>query len=273
MNPLKSILLHLDNSANLAHRVRVARQLAEAFDARVSALYCTTPATLRYPQPLDGAGMAAALMAQVDDEALARARREFASACSGEPRLNWVDSTVNAPWDFGRRAMYSDLVVLGQRDPEGAEADQLPADFVPDVLAGSGRPALVWPYAEPARSVGRVVLVAWKETGECARAVSAAIPWLSRADHVHAVCYADESDAPLRGLAAWLTTHGVTVTLHPGGRKPGPVGDRLLSLAADLGADLLVMGCYGHSRAREWVLGGATRSILASMTLPVLMMH
>jgi nucleotide-binding universal stress UspA family protein len=61
--------------------------------------------------------------------------------------------------------------------------------------------------------------------------------------------------------------------VHPGGHEDGDAGEHLLSMAADTGADLLVMGCFGHSRAREWVLGGATRSILQSMTVPVLMSH
>ena len=77
----------------------------------------------------------------------------------------------------------------------------------------------------------------------------------------------------MQSLQEYLTAQGITATLHQGGPERGNAGENLLSQASDLGADLLVMGCYGHSRAREWVFGGATRTILESMTLPVLMVH
>jgi nucleotide-binding universal stress UspA family protein len=75
------------------------------------------------------------------------------------------------------------------------------------------------------------------------------------------------------GIEAYLALHGVQAVLEQQAAVPDEPGELLLSRAADLGADLLVMGCYGHSRAREFVLGGATRTVLASMTLPVLMCH
>lgn len=130
------------------------------------------------------------------------------------------------------------------------------------------------PYAGPIGPVGRNVLVAWKETGESARALTAALPWLRRAERVHAVAYGRDAAASLERLQHYLQVQHVRqTTLHDGGEKVDDIGNRLLSHAADQGADLLVMGCYGHSRAREWVLGGATLSILESMTLPVLMSH
>jgi nucleotide-binding universal stress UspA family protein len=103
--------------------------------------------------------------------------------------------------------------------------------------------------------------------------VAAALPWLTRAESVQAVCYGEEAQASLHSLQRYLEAQGVSVTAHPGGPEEGDAGENLLSMAADMSADLLVMGCYGHSRAREFVLGGATRSILQSMTLPVLMSH
>ncbi|WP_439587254.1 universal stress protein [Hydrogenophaga sp.] len=81
------------------------------------------------------------------------------------------------------------------------------------------------------------------------------------------------SEITLRSLERYLKVNGVTVATHSGGPGDNDVGNSLLSMAADMSAELLVMGCYGHSRAREWVLGGATRTILQTMTLPVLMSH
>jgi nucleotide-binding universal stress UspA family protein len=116
--------------------------------------------------------------------------------------------------------------------------------------------------------------VAWKETPEAARAVSAALPWLGMASRVHAVSYGENAQASLNKLQQYLAAQGIAdVSLHAEGSEDGDAGNKLLSTASDLGADLLVMGCYGHSRAREWILGGATRTILATMTLPVLLSH
>lgn len=172
-----------------------------------------------------------------------------------------------------RRALYADLLVLGQRDPDDPAASELPPDFVPQVLVGSGRPALVVPCAGPFATVGRRVLIAWKETREAARAVTAALPWLVRAASVHAIACGPDADEALRRLRTYLSAQGVALETQR--HEPGETdaGEKLLSAAVDMGADLLVMGCYGHSRAREWVLGGATRSVLRSMTLPVLMSH
>jgi nucleotide-binding universal stress UspA family protein len=108
-------------------------------------------------------------------------------------------------------------------------------------------------------------------------AVVAALPILRQAKKVHVLCWDEEESPSVHGapldLVGYLRQHGVEVDWRHGGPAPEKLGDELLSRTFDLGADLLVMGCYGHSRAREWVLGGTSRSILASMTLPVLMAH
>lgn len=273
MQTPKTILLHLDSSARATERARVARQLAEVFDAEVTGLPCTMSALMRYPYALEGAAEAVAIMQSLDKDCRDKAHASFAAAAAGSPRMHWAEPMSDAPWGFARRALYADLLVLGQRDGDDPEAGELPVDFVPSLLVECGKPALVLPYAGAIGPVGRTVLIAWKETRESARAVAAALPWLTRAQSVHAVSYGEAADASLRSLQGYLKAQGVSVTLHSGGPEKGNAGENLLSTAADLSADLLVMGCYGHSRAREWVLGGATRSILQSMTLPVLMSH
>jgi nucleotide-binding universal stress UspA family protein len=170
---------------------------------------------------------------------------------------------------------------MGQHDPDDALAWGVPGDFVASVVIASGRPALVMPNTGDYPAVGRRVLVAWKPTREAARALSAALPMLQSAQAVDVALWSEPSD-DLDGsqgaardvwLEDWLQAHGVQVQmLHQGSNGRG-VGDLLLSLAADRGSDLLVMGCYGHARAREWLLGGVTQRVLESMTLPVLMAH
>lgn len=141
------------------------------------------------------------------------------------------------------------------------------------MLLQSGRPALILPHAGEFAAVGRTVLVAWKESREAARAVSSALPWLRRARQVHVISYGEAAAESLQKLAGYLKIHGVTADAHKGGPEEDDIGNLLLSRAADVGADLLVMGCYGHSRAREWVMGGATRTLLQTMTIPVWMSH
>jgi nucleotide-binding universal stress UspA family protein len=270
----RSILLHLDSSPRCAERIQVALQLAERFDAQVAAVPCTMPALMRYPNAMAISAEAVGMMEDLDRESRDKARALFLQAGGGSPRLHWEEQISDAPWGFARRALYADLLILGQRDADDPRAAELPADFLSGLLVESGRPALLLPFAGPVGPIGRNVLVAWKETRESARALSAALPWLCAAGQVHVVCYGHQPAAALAAVRDYLARAGVpATTTHDGGAEQGDAGDRLLSLAADLGADLLVMGCYGHSRAREWVLGGVTRSMLQSMTLPVLMSH
>jgi len=177
---------------------------------------------------------------------------------------------------MSHRGRYADLLILGQHDPDNPLPACLPQDFCEAVLIDSGRPALVVPYIGVPATFGKVALVAWKNTRESARALSAALPMLLRCEHVHVVAW-DEGDgsdreAPL-DIERYLCRHGIGIRIHRRDAAPKNIGDALLSLVADTSANLLVMGCYGHSRAREWVLGGATRAVLKSMTVPVLMAH
>ena len=274
MQTPKSILLHLDGSSRTVERIRLARQLADIFDAEVAGLPCTLSALMRYPLAIEASAEVVAIMQKLEKDARDRMRAAFAACSADSPHMHWAEPEIDGPWGFSRRALYADLMVLGQRDRDDPMDGELHGDFLPSVMVQSGRPALIVPYAGPVRPIGGNVLVAWKETRESARAVAAAVPWLCKAAHVHAVAYGENAKPALERLNDALRLRGVhDVTLHPGGRNDEDAGDKLLSFAADMGSDLLVMGCYGHSRAREWVLGGATQSILRSMTLPVLMSH
>jgi nucleotide-binding universal stress UspA family protein len=133
---------------------------------------------------------------------------------------------------------------------------------------------LVVPFAGELAASPDTMLVAWKPTRECARALAAAIPFLQSARQVHLVeAQADESQATSMRVRDYLYLHGIPRVHEHARLSQDRAGEALLSLAADCDADLLVMGCYGHSRARELLLGGATRTVLDSMTLPVLMAH
>jgi nucleotide-binding universal stress UspA family protein len=174
-------------------------------------------------------------------------------------------------------AMYADLVIVSQRDPAATHAagDVAAPEYV---AMHAACPVLVLPWAGSHAPVFERVLVAWNASPEAARAVRQALPLLRQAKQVD-VAIVEENDGshmevPNAGpdIASFLERHGVAVHIRP---QPaaGDVGETLLSLAADTAADLLVLGCYGHSRFNELLLGGVSRTILRSLTLPALIAH
>ncbi|MBC7993534.1 MAG: universal stress protein [Rhizobacter sp.] len=277
MSPIKSILLHLDASPRSALRLDVARQLARRHEAAVTCLFGVTSNFVEMPFSVAESAEASAMVLKLDAGRRERALALFTRAAQAEgPAISWSElGTEPVIWGLTQQALYADLMVLGQHD---AGTRDVPADLIESVLIGSGKPALIVPYAGEVKTVGQNILVAWSPSRESARALNAALPLLQKAQQVHVVTWSDETSAPQaaserRQIEQHLAAHGVRATLHWYGDSPGNAGDRLLSLTTDLGNDLLVMGCYGHSRARELVLGGATRTVLKSMTLPVLMAH
>jgi nucleotide-binding universal stress UspA family protein len=176
----------------------------------------------------------------------------------------------------GLHGRYFDLTVVGQGidldDPTGA------LTVLPEELALSiGRPVLVVPRYGTFPALGDHVLVAWNASREAARAVNDALPFLRRAQRV-TVLSVDPGDhpdqrIPSADITLHLARHGVNAVAAQTRSADISVGDTLLSRAADIEADLIVCGAYGHSRLREMVLGGATRHLLQHMTVPVLMSH
>jgi nucleotide-binding universal stress UspA family protein len=266
---LRSILLHVDAAPRCAERLRVAQALAARHGAALDLLYAVTPAVLA--QPLGVAEAAAAsmqLLQEVDDQRRQAAERLVREAGAGTAWAVTAQATPLA--GFVEQALFADLLVMGQHDRSQPWEAGTPADFVESVLVTSGKPALVLPYVGRFETLAESVLLAWKPTREAAHALAAALPLLRRARALHVVGTVDE-ERPR--LAACLARHGVAAAVHHHAPLGEQAGELLLSLASELGADLLVMGCYGHSRARELVLGGASRTVLQSMTLPVLMAH
>ncbi len=278
-SPIKSILVHLDSSPRCQARLKLAHSLAEQHDSAVTAVYAATPADLQVPYGAGAEVSLAPLMQDFERERRSRAMAQFeAAVAAGMSSLRWEElSRAESLQGFSQRALYADLLVLGQREADSDLLADVPADFPESVMLASGKPALVVPYIGPRSTLGQRVLIAWKETRESARAVAAALPLLQAAQQVHVALWDNEygSAAVEAGLPieAHLRRHGVTVSVHRYGSSTPDLGDHLLSVAADLSADLLVMGCYGHSRAREWALGGVSRTVLRTMTIPVLMSH
>ena len=169
----------------------------------------------------------------------------------------------------------SDLLVIGQQNPDTPEP--MREALIEAILFQSGAPALIIPYAGlNTFSPGRAV-VAWDGGAASAHAVRAALPLLHVAKEVVVVIVKEKIKRPTELAGADIATHLARHDLHVEVREitnsTGDIGQTILSFAADEAADWLVMGGYGHSRMREFFLGGTTRGILESMTLPVLMAH
>jgi nucleotide-binding universal stress UspA family protein len=273
----KSILVHVDASAASRHRLQMAATLGGLYEANVTALYAVASLGAEYPYIyVVGSPEAVALVRDMEETNLASGKAAFDAVSEGRERLQWTAPSNDPLRAMVHQGRYADFLILGQRDPANPPEACLPAGFVESVLIDSGRPALVVPYVGVPDSFGKVALVAWKNTRESARALSAALPFLRRCERVHVVSWHESADSERESpldIERYLCLHGIGIRMHRPTAAPERIGDALLSLVADTSADLLVMGCYGHSRAREWVLGGATRSILGAMTVPVLMAH
>jgi nucleotide-binding universal stress UspA family protein len=273
MNEIRSILLHLDATAGSVARLAFAHAFADRHDARVTALFGVRPDAR---QESFGYSAAAALH-DAEERVLAidgeRARlRELLA--DGERGCVWCDVVGDSVLHgFLAEAAYADLLVLGEATA-GAEGGA-PAGFVESVILQSGTPAIVVPHPHRQATIGERALVAWNGSVQAARALKAALPILQRSASVDVVSWARQAPtAPFSGLdlERWLERHGIRARMHL--RAPaGDIAVELRDAALQLGCDVLVMGCYGHSRIREQVFGGVTRALLARLPVPLLMAH
>lgn len=277
----KTILVHLDGGKRCAERLELAFGLAETFDAHLVGLFALSAARI----PSFALAEAGPTIVEVVERRRAETARaaeaafRAATARHGRTAAEWRASDHDAVIATSVSARYADLVVVGQNDPGADESSGVVPHFVHDIVLSAGRPVLLVPYAGRFASVGRRVLVAWNAGREAARAVTDALPLLGRASTVQVMAFnpeqggADHGDTPGADIGLYLARHGVKVSVAQQHAEDVDVGNQILSRAADLDADLIVMGAYGHSRVRELMLGGVTRTLLASMTVPVLMSH
>jgi nucleotide-binding universal stress UspA family protein len=276
--PLKTILVHIDDSEPCAHRLKVAIQLALDASAHLIGIYLVPgtelPPSVAVLLPDDFVEVRQHEMSAAQQAAERRFRNSASAA--GLPRVEWrapAGPLVAAAVEHGRCA---DLFVLGQRNPD--DAMPFVDELIFTTLLGTGRPVLIVPHIGVRAMPGDNVLVAWDCGREAARAVADALPLLVRAKQVSVVTYTNGHTSAAAALSTtrlrdWLQDHGIAARVNGYEPAEGAIGESLLSLAADRGSDLLVMGGYGHTRLREFVLGGVTQTILASMTVPVLMSH
>jgi nucleotide-binding universal stress UspA family protein len=256
------------------HAGAYAISLASAFEAHVTGIaFAYEPEVL--PDPSGQGSRRFMRIREENEEAAAAAAAQFekqAADAGVAVTARAVTSTLSNGYDlFGRIARRFDLVVAGQDDPDQATSEAM---VVEGALFESGRPLIMVPYIHKDGLKLDRVMVCWDGSRPAARAVADAMPLLARAGKVEVVIVAQaRSDEMPGAVAEHLARHGLNVNVERIVRAGVDVKDVLLNYAADSVANLVVMGGYGHSRLREFTLGGVTRGMLASMTVPTLMSH
>ena len=275
---LKDVVVNLSGRTPRDFAAEYAISIAATFGAHITGISFVYEPVI--PDGTLGGGVPADLI-ELQREENSKAANEAVSrfdagakkaGISAETRV--LDATFGgAATRFAQIARRFDLAVVGQAQREGGAGDEL---MIEGALFESGRPIVVVPYIQQRGLTLERVLACWDGSRTAARAIGDAMPLLERAKAVDIVIVAEErksEEMTGTNMGAHLVRHGVAATVKRVTKGDIAIEDVLLSYAADSGADFMVMGGYGHSRLREFILGGVTRGILASMTVPVLMSH
>jgi nucleotide-binding universal stress UspA family protein len=278
---LKDILVNLDAAAASAARLDLACALARRHDAHLTGLF-VVDISVAAMAGAEGGGAALAELIEImrrdglaaakvaEDAFREKTRKEGVAA-------EWRMVEGVAPQQVALHGRYADLIVVGQDSPE--EGAPAAGPLLEAALFTSGRPVLVVPFAGRFETLGKRVLIGWNAKREAARAVHDALPLMTGAEAVGVLVVNPQPGSDMHGeepgadIAQHLARHGVKVTVERIVAPELGADDALLNRAAESGADLIVIGGYGHSRLRELVLGGVTRGLLRHMTVPVLMSH
>jgi nucleotide-binding universal stress UspA family protein len=276
---IKDLIVHLSCGGQPDASGPYAISIAETFGAHVSAVAFSYEPVI--PPTIMGSIPASLIESQraENDKAASEAHAKFDEAArragvSFDSRILTASLPGSAD-QFGALARRFDLAVVGQAEPGRlAGAQELVAE---SALFSSGRPIVLVPYIQKIGLKLERVMLCWDASRTAARAIADALPLLARTKAIDVVMVASErpksDDVPGADIGQHLARHGLKVEVKRIVATDSDVASTILSHAADTSADFIVMGGYGHSRLREFVLGGATRGILSAMTVPVLMSH
>jgi nucleotide-binding universal stress UspA family protein len=275
---IKDIVVNLTPGAEDDPAFRYAISLAEAFDAHVTGVsFAYDPPWPPAITDLGGAQILRSLLEKSRADARATAAQFEAAAKRSQLSVQALTPEASPPGAAQAIAALVrayDLAVLKQ---SSSDEDVTSRDIIEAVLFNSGRPVLIVPYIQKAAFSVKRVVICWDGSRAAARAVADSLPLIAKANNVQVLTVVtgkfDENDVSGADIAEHLARYKLRTELT---RLPAPdidVASAVLSHAADVNADLIVMGAYGHSRLRDFVLGGATRGILQSMTVPTLMSH
>ena len=274
----KNVLVHVEPGPASDGRLKYAIALARNFGSRLTGLTVTLPPA-EIPAAMIGDAQLFTAAVEAAEEAAVSARRQFEGLMM-ECGLatDWRNGEGNPAEVVSAEAGRADLLIVGgqnRRDLDGGLYRLAPDD----VLMTCGRPVIVLPENPDTDFRAKRILLAWKNTPQAARAAHDALPFLIQAEEVilakvgSASAWNGHYRISINDMADHLRAHGVKITtarLQPQGSDPG---DLLLNFAANSRVDLIVAGAYGHSRVREWVLGGVTASLLQRAEVPCLLSH
>jgi nucleotide-binding universal stress UspA family protein len=275
---VKDIVVNLTGGAPQEFAADYAISLAKLFDAHIAGIGFIYEPVI--PGSVLGGIPTDLIEAQREEntKAATAATNRFEAAAghaglSAEVRI--LDASVAGAADlFGRIARRFDVAVVGQARPKEGASEEL---LIEGALFESGRPVVVVPYVQTRAVTLERVLVCWDGSRPATRAIADALPFLRRAKAIDIVAVSGErgkgSELVGTNMARHLARHGLEVALKRVSAGDVDVPSAIRAHAAATGADFMVMGGYGHSRLREFILGGVTRTILTSSTIPVLMSH
>ena len=275
---IKDLVVNLTSGAENDPACRYAISLAEAFNAHVTGVaFAYDPPWPPAITDLGGAQILRSLLEKSRADAGSTAAQFEAAAKRSQLSCQALTPEASLPGaaaSLANLVRAYDLAVLKQ---SSGDEDVTSHDIIEAVLFNSGRPVLIVPYIQKAGFSVKRVVVCWDGSRAAARAVADSLPLIARADNVQVLTVVtgkfDENDVAGADIAEHLARYKLRTERS---RLPAPdidVANAILSHAADANADLIVMGAYGHSRLRDFVLGGATRGMLQSMTVPTLMSH
>ncbi|MBS1169749.1 MAG: universal stress protein [Burkholderiaceae bacterium] len=278
--PYKTILVHLDETVRCKERIRIAAGIANAEGAHLVGAAMIGVSTYSF-QSSSASERDPNLVKHLEflREKAARAVANFEKQVQQLGIASFEGRVVDGEAGEGMslQARYCDLVVIGQTDLDEPTPSVAP-DFPEYMVLHAGRPVLVIPSKGEFSHFGERALISWDASRGATRAVTDAIPLLRQANLVQLAVFnadsrrAEHGDRPGDDVALYLARHGVNIEVLQH-QTSQDVGSALLALADELSSDLLVMGGYGHSRFRQMLLGGVTRTVLAGMTVPVIMSH
>jgi nucleotide-binding universal stress UspA family protein len=275
---IKDVIVNLDVQGERDVAADFAISLARRFEAHL----CGVGFLYEVPLPTSIFGRAAIELIEAEQRRYEAATQSAIGNFEAAVRSSGIGaethllkgSFATAAENFGRLARRFDIAVLSQGEPQNLPPREL---VIEAALFDSGRPVLIVPYIQREAMTLNRVLVCWDGSRNAARAIGDALPLLAQANQVQVVVVSGEpgKDNEISGadIAHHLARHDLKVELKQIVADDLDVANIILSHAADFGADFMVMGGYGHSRLREFVLGGATRGILSAMTVPTLMSH
>jgi nucleotide-binding universal stress UspA family protein len=286
---IRTILAAAGGGSATAGTINLACQLARRFEAHLEGFHVLPGANGFFAAAGEdvgapvSAGLVEAMMAEATaqaaqtralfDDIITRhgiAHHAVPQLAPRRPSACWHEETGSAPELVARRGRFFDLVVLGRSDRVVHEPH---SDTVEETLLHSGRPVLLAP-SDPPAGIGYVVTVAWNGSPQTVRALAAALPLLCKADVVSLITAGDVDPSDSKAVIDYLAWHKVNVEQRKIAAGSGRhIGKALIEAAQNAGADLLVMGGYGHAPLREQLFGGATRTALATMPLPLLLVH